>query len=98
MRVYVTPSAAASDCASSEMRARLDASLFFREPQAVEAEPRLDHLRELQLEPRTMEVDRFVDLRRGRTRANDELGRQAVAHDHPMAAHALRPPHLQLDL
>ena len=45
-----------------------------------------------------MEVDRFVDLRRRRARTNDELGRQAVAHDHAMAAHAFRPPHLQLDL
>ena len=98
MRAYATPSAAASDWAISEIRARAS-----RRPcssvrrQAVEAEARRGGLRELPLEPAEVGRDRGVDLRLGRARPDDELGREAVANDDAVAADALRPAYVQLD-
>ena len=98
MRAYATPSAAASDWAISEIRARAS-----RRPcsavrvQAVEAEGRRGGLGQLALEPAEVGRDRGVDLRLARARADDELRREAEANDDPVAADAGRPAYVQLD-
>src|SRR5581483_6777912 len=78
-------------------RARLAATLLLRQTQALEAEPRLDRLRELACKPCLVEVDGLVDLTARRAGADNQLGRKPVAHDHPVAAHPRRPAYVQLD-
>ena len=98
MRSTFTPSAVASDWTiKRDARVRFAAPLLLRQPQALEAEARLGGLRKLLLEPLEIERDRGVDLRLGRTRTHDELGRKPVTHDDPVTVDALRPPYVQLD-
>jgi hypothetical protein len=78
-------------------RARLAAALALGEAQALETEARLDRLRELSREPGLVEVDRLVDLGARCPRPDDELGREPVANDHPVAAHPCRAAYVQLD-
>ena len=78
-------------------RAGLAAPLLGGEREAVEAEGRRGGLGQLALEPAEVGRDRGVDLRLARARADDELRREAVANDDPVAADAGRPAYVQLD-
>src|SRR5581483_9473210 len=49
-------------------------------------------------EPRKMQRERGVDVGVARTRPDDQLRGEAVAHDDAVALHALRAPYVHLDL
>src|SRR4051794_40934772 len=80
-----------------DARERLAPALLGGQREPVEPELGTGGLRQLALEPAEGGGDRGVDLRLCRARADDELRREAVADDDPVAADARRPPYVQLD-
>src|SRR3954471_1038122 len=91
-----------AECGGFGLRDQRDARtclappLLLRESQPLEAKARLDRLLELLREPVEVGGDRGVDLGVRRPRAHDELGREPVAHDDAMAAHAARAAYVHL--